>query len=109
MGQVFPRSANLIARGSILGVILLTGFAVAFALLAPQSYDMTVRAQPVPFSHQQHVGDLGIDCRYCHTSVETSAFAGMPSAQVCMNCHSEVADTSTKLAPIRKSVADGTP
>lgn len=109
MSQIFPRSANNIARVSILVVILLIGAAVGFAILSPQSYYPTVRNQPVPFSHQQHVGNLGIDCRYCHTTVETSAFAGMPSSQICMNCHSEVLDTNNELAPVRDSVASGKP
>src|SRR5947207_382389 len=109
MAQVFPRSANAIALISIIAVVLVVGAAVAFLILSPMSFNPSVKNQPVPFSHQQHVGNLGIDCRYCHTTVETSAFAGMPSSQVCMNCHSEVLDTSDELAPVRDSAKNGTP
>jgi hypothetical protein len=59
--------------------------------------------QPVPFSHQHHAGSLGIDCRYCHTSVEHSAFAGMPETKICMNCHSQIWVGSEMLAPVRES------
>ncbi len=109
MGQVFPRCVNIIAPVSIVLVLLLVGAAVAFLIFSPYSYSVTVRAQPMPFSHQQHVGNLGIDCRYCHTTVETSAFAGLPSTQICMNCHLEVLDSSPELAPVRDSAASGKP
>ena len=65
--------------------------------------------QPVPFSHQHHVGGLGIDCRYCHTSVEYSSFAGMPPTQTCMNCHSQIWTQAAILQPIRDSYQNGTP
>lgn len=109
MGQVFPRSANLIAPVSVIVVLLLTGAAVAFLILSPQSFASPVLAQPVAFSHQQHVGTLGIECRYCHTTVDSAPFAGMPSTQICMNCHSEVLTSSDKLAPVRDSSANGKP
>jgi ferredoxin len=109
MGQVFPRSANIIAPLSIVLLLLIVGAAVGFLIFAPQSYSVTVRAQPMPFSHQVHVGSIGIDCRYCHTTVETSAFAGLPSTQICMNCHLEVLDTSDELAPVRDSSTLSTP
>jgi hypothetical protein len=67
------------------------------------------RTQPVPFSHEHHVGGLGIDCRYCHTSVETSAFAGIPPAATCMNCHSQIWSTSSMLEPVRASYRTGKP
>jgi Cytochrome c7 and related cytochrome c len=60
-------------------------------------------AQPVPFSHKHHVGDEGIDCRYCHASVETSAFAGMPSISTCMNCHSQLFTDQPALAPLLRA------
>lgn len=63
------------------------------------------REQPVPFSHEHHVGGLGIDCRYCHTSVEVSAMAGIPATKICMNCHSEMWAASPTLAPVRQSWA----
>jgi len=61
------------------------------------------RVQPIPFSHQHHVGILGIDCRYCHTTVEHSPFAGMPETKTCMNCHSQIWVSSQVLAPVRES------
>jgi len=67
------------------------------------------RDQPVPFSHKHHAGDLGIDCRYCHTPVETSSFAGIPPFQTCMNCHDQVWTDSEVLAPIRRSARDEPP
>lgn len=67
------------------------------------------RAQPVPFSHEHHVRALGIDCRYCHTSVETSSSAGLPSTQTCMNCHSQIWTNADLLAPVRQSYATGQP
>lgn len=108
MGQVFPRSANIIAKASIVGAVLIIWAVLGFIILSSQSYTPIVHTQPVAFSHQQHITDLGIDCRYCHTGVETSAFAGLPSTQICMNCHSEVQTSSTKLAPVRDSRTNNT-
>jgi hypothetical protein len=68
-----------------------------------------IRPQPVPFSHLHHVGDVGIDCRYCHGSVEKEAFAGMPSTEVCMDCHSQLWTESEMLAPVRDSFRTGQP
>jgi hypothetical protein len=109
MGQVFPRSANLIAPVSVVVVILLVGAAAAFLIWSPQSFAAPVLAQPVAFSHQQHVGNLGIDCRYCHTTVDSAPFAGIPSTQICMNCHSEVLSSDDKLALVRDSSTNGKP
>lgn len=67
------------------------------------------RDQQVPFSHKHHAGDLGIDCRYCHSSVETSADAGLPSTHVCMTCHSQIWTGAPMLAPVRESFATGEP
>jgi hypothetical protein len=63
----------------------------------------------LPFSHQHHVAGLGIDCRYCHTSVETSAFAGIPPTETCMTCHSQIWNQATMLQPVRDSLASGQP
>jgi hypothetical protein len=63
--------------------------------------------QPVPFSHQHHVGGLGIDCRYCHTSVEVSSFAGIPPTKTCMNCHSQIWTNASMLLPVRESFRSG--
>ncbi|MGE4632422.1 MAG: cytochrome c3 family protein [Planctomycetota bacterium] len=65
--------------------------------------------QPVPYSHALHVGELGLDCRYCHTTVESAAFAAIPPTQTCINCHEKIAPTSTKLDPIRASFSSGMP
>ena len=65
------------------------------------------REQPVPFSHEHHVGGLGIDCRYCHTSVEVSSSAGVPPTKICMNCHSEMWAASSTLRPVRESWRTG--
>jgi hypothetical protein len=65
--------------------------------------------QPVAYSHRVHVGELGMDCRYCHTTVETAAFAAIPPTQVCMNCHTMVRKDSEKMAPVRESYATGQP
>jgi len=66
-------------------------------------------AQPVPFSHQHHVAGLGLDCRFCHTTVEVSATAGMPPTYTCMTCHSQLWTNAAVLAPVRHSLAEGTP
>jgi hypothetical protein len=65
--------------------------------------------QPVPFSHKHHVGELGLDCRYCHNSVEVSSSAGMPSTQTCMACHSQIWTSAAILEPVRASYRDSTP
>ena len=65
--------------------------------------------QPVPYSHALHVGQLGMDCRYCHTGVEVAASAAIPPTQTCMNCHSKVRANSEKLIPVRESYATGMP
>src|SRR5207248_2917829 len=89
MPQIFHRSFNVISKVSILGaVFILAGLGWLAAKVSRSSYVTgagVVRSQPVPFSHDHHVSGLGIDCRYCHTSVEKSAFAGIPSTEICMN------------------------
>jgi hypothetical protein len=87
-------------------VFLFAGTGAALALFY-RSYYVTgahlAAVQPVPFSHQHHVGQLGIDCRYCHTSVESSSFAGIPPTKTCMNCHQQIWVGSSVLAPVRDS------
>lgn len=68
-----------------------------------------VRGQPVPFSHQHHAQDVGIDCRYCHTSVERGPNAGLPPTHTCMTCHSQLWTGAEVLAPVRQSLATGRP
>jgi hypothetical protein len=110
MSQIFPRSANATARmslGGLVAVVLFAGWLV-FALMrsswATGQHDFI--EQPIQFSHAHHVGGVGLDCRYCHTSVETSAFAGIPPTKTCMNCHSQIWSTAPILEPVRASFRD---
>ena len=113
MSQVFHRSTNTIARLSIFGLVFLLGAILwLIAAISRSSYITetdVVRAQPVPFSHEHHVAGLGIDCRYCHTAVEVSSFAGIPPTATCMNCHSQIWSGSDVLKPLRDSFQTGTP
>jgi hypothetical protein len=113
MAQIFHRSTNTLSRLSIFGALFLViGLLWLIAAINRSSYvteQNVARAQPVPFSHDHHVGGLGIDCRYCHTSVEVSSFAGIPATAVCMNCHSQIWSTSEVLAPVRESFRTNTP
>ena len=109
--QIFRRSTNALARATIFGTLAVL---VVVGLLADQWqrsawwwHEDVTQIQPVPFSHQHHVGGLGLDCRYCHTSVETSGFAGLPPTKTCMNCHSQLWTTQAMLAPIRESYRTG--
>ena len=107
MAQIFHRSTNFIARFSVFSTLFLVGLALVAVLAVARSPYLTrqniSREQPVQFSHKHHVGDDGIDCRYCHTGVETSAVAGIPPTKTCMNCHSVLYNTSASLEPIRES------
>jgi hypothetical protein len=113
MPQLFKPYANVIAKTSLLlGVAtpVLLGLALAAVSRSPANTRVhDPLNQPVPFSHQHHVQELGIDCRYCHTSVETSAFAGVPATEVCMSCHSQIWTNSPLLEPVRQSYETGTP
>src|SRR5262245_1393110 len=113
MAQIFHRSTNTISRATIFGGVFVACFAFWVALkieLSPFStYAGVARPQPVPFSHQHHVSGLGIDCRYCHDSVETSSFAGVPPTHTCMSCHSQLWTDAPMLAPVRESLATGQP
>jgi len=110
MAQVFPRAANALAKATIIGSVLGAALLMLMALIyARSSYGTdagVVRVQPIPFSHEHHVGVLDIDCRYCHTSVETSSFAGLPATKTCMNCHSQMWVGSAMLEPVRDSYRD---
>jgi hypothetical protein len=111
MAQIFHRSTNFIARFSLFSALFLAGLALLVAGAIARSPYMTnqnvAREQPVQFSHKHHVGDDGMDCRYCHTSVETSAVAGIPPTKTCMNCHSQLYSNSQYLEPIRESYRTG--
>jgi hypothetical protein len=113
MAQIFHRSTNTISRVSIFGAVFIVAFVLWLIAEINRSSYVTavdvVREQPIPFSHQHHVGGLGIDCRYCHTSVEKSSFAGIPSTEICMNCHSQIWSTAEMLRPVRDSFRSGTP
>jgi hypothetical protein len=113
MAQIFHPLTNVVSRATIFGALLLAGGAVGLAYVVSTSDYATqvdfVRAQPVDFSHEHHVGGLGIDCRYCHTTVEKSAFAGLPATEICMSCHSQIWADSPKLAPVRESFRTGKP
>jgi hypothetical protein len=109
--QIFPRSANSISKISIVAGGLLAGAVLALAYSIDRGSYITdvhvVKSQPVPFSHKHHVLDDGIDCRYCHTSVETSASAGLPATEVCMSCHSQIWTNAELLEPVRESYRTG--
>ncbi len=111
MAQIFHRSTNTISRFTIYGaVFLLAGIGWALAQFQRSGWYTRMgeaMMQPVPFSHQHHVGGLGIDCRYCHTSVEISGFAGIPPTKTCMNCHSMLWTKAPMLEPVRESYRTG--
>jgi len=111
--QIFHRSTNTLSRLSIFGVLfLLLGSLWLLAQISRSSYVTEVevtRVQPVPFSHEHHVAGLGIDCRYCHGSVETSSFAGIPATATCMTCHAQIWSGSDVLKPVRDSFQIGAP
>ena len=110
--QIFHRSTNFLSRVSIFGAVFF------LAILLWLFYDLEAspyttqqnmaRDQPVQFSHAHHVGAIGIDCRYCHTSVEKAAFAGIPPTKTCMNCHSQIWAQSPYLEPVRASFRNDT-
>ena len=113
MPQVFPKSANPIAR------ILVIAFAdhvrrqrhqpVGVLSFGLHYGRQRITEQPVPFSHKHHVSELGIDCRYCHTGVETSAVAGIPPTKTCMNCHQQMWVGAELLEPVRNSYKTNVP
>jgi hypothetical protein len=107
MSQIFHHSTNTLSRLSIFGGVFIIAFLVwAWAELNASTYATRAKVpveQPVPFSHEHHVGGLGIDCRYCHTTVENSSFANIPPTKTCMNCHSQIWSTAPMLEPVRES------
>ena len=113
MAQLFKRRTNSVLNAAIDGGLLLFGGACAARYAIGRS-DYWTRAQeplaqPVPFSHEHHVAGLGIDCRYCHTSVEKSSFAGIPPTETCLTCHSQVWKDAPVLQPVRDSMQNGQP
>jgi hypothetical protein len=113
MVQVFHPSMNTFSRVTIFGAVFFVLAAVGIAYGVMRSPYVTGQGmpvdQPIQFSHEHHVNALGIDCRYCHTSVETSSFAGIPPTETCMTCHSQIWRDSPMLAPVRDSLRDNKP
>jgi hypothetical protein len=114
MPQIFHRSANTLSKVSLFGVLSILGIALMLVMFVVSRSSYVTRAheyieQPIQFSHLHHVTDDGIDCRYCHTSVETSSFAGIPPTKTCMNCHSQLFATEPILEPVRASLREDKP
>jgi len=110
LAQLFPKWLNQLplyaAIAAPVGGVLAVGGVWYYG--SPRYTDVGYRpVQPVPYSHALHVGELGLDCRYCHVSVERSPVANIPPTQTCMNCHAIVARESPKLAPLRESWTTG--
>lgn len=113
MAQLFRPGANSIAVSVIVALLVIPALLAGVPYLLWKSPYATnqhlTREQPVPFSHAHHVGDLGIDCRMCHTGVEKAAFAGVPTTHICMTCHSQIWTNAAMLQPVRDSLATGQP
>jgi hypothetical protein len=107
MSQIFHHSTNTLSKLSIFGALFAVAGTLWVILEVNRSGYVTqagvARVQPVQFSHAHHVGGIGIDCRYCHTSVEVSATAGIPPTKTCMNCHTQIWADSPELEPVRAS------
>jgi hypothetical protein len=111
--QIFRPAANTVARIVLVAILVGPFVAIGLAYAVMRSSYVTGQGvtltQPIPFSHRHHVGDDGIDCRYCHTSVENAAFAGLPPTTTCMTCHSQLFTNAAMLAPVRDSLAEHKP
>ena len=112
MAQIFPKWTNGLPTIVLILILLgggaVTGFFWYFG--SPEYTDVGYQpVQPVEYSHRLHAGELGMDCRYCHTGVERSPIAGVPPTQTCMNCHTLIKTDSKKLQPVRDSWASGKP
>ena len=111
MAQIFHRSTNTIARVSLFGAVFLVAALLVLVTQVNRSPWVTqahvAREQPIQFSHERHVGSNGTDCRYCHTSVEESSFAGIPPTKTCMNCHSQIFANNRLSQPVRDSFENG--
>ena len=112
MSKIFPKSANALPLQIVIFLLVLGGVAAAgITYYATPAYLRVgyQPVQPVPFDHSLHVGQLGMDCRYCHASVEKSGTSSVPAAQTCMNCHSVIKSTSPLLEVVRESYRTGDP
>jgi len=111
MAQLFSKNTNYLAKVGVLTLALVVGSLIGIAIglyNSPfYSNQNTIQPQPVPFSHAHHVKGLGIDCRYCHTSVEKSGYAGIPSTKTCMTCHSQLWTNAALLEPVREAYRTG--
>lgn len=111
MPQLMERSQVLLVKLILFvpaGMLVLTIVGMVWSTTSPVEPGVAV-PQPIPFSHKHHVGDDGIDCRYCHTSVETSASAGMPTTGICLSCHSQLFRDAPALAPLHESMRQDKP
>ncbi len=109
---LFPKWTNLLRPAIAVGVLIVPLYLAGIVTFgfSPKATDVGyMPTQPVPYSHALHAGELGIDCRYCHTSVETGANANIPPTQTCMNCHAAIRTESPNLIPIKESHATGMP
>jgi hypothetical protein len=113
MGQIFHPSFNTISKVTIFGAVFFVAGALwLFATINRSDYVTgvdVVRAQPIPFSHRHHAGNLGLDCRYCHWPAEEGPVAAVPPTEVCMGCHSQIWNDSPMLEPVRASLREGRP
>jgi hypothetical protein len=113
VSQIFHRATNPLSKAILFGALFIVAAVVfVFNELYKSPYineAKVIRQQPVPFSHEHHVSGLGIDCRYCHTSVENSSFAGIPPVKTCMTCHSQIWTKAPILEPVRESFRTGKP
>jgi len=110
MPQIFPRKANILPHLSLAGALAGGIFAIFFVwyYFSPEYTDVGYAPeQPVEYSHRLHVGELGLDCQYCHTNVKDASHSNVPATQTCMNCHSQIRTESLKLLPVRESWATG--
>ena len=113
MSQIFHPSTNTISRVSLFGLVFFVGLAGWLVMALDRSSTVTrqqqILEQPIPFSHDHHVGQVGIDCRYCHSTVETRSFAGLPATATCMGCHAVLFADAPILEPVRASLRENKP
>ena len=112
MALIFPKHLDVIVRAiaPLLGLGAVAGIGLAFFATLPDNLEPGYTPeQPVPYSHKLHAGNLGLDCLYCHSTVDKSSFAAVPASQTCMNCHKQVKKDSESIRPIKESYESGMP